>query len=67
MAISEELRELVVAFGNAKMRQGVCNQPGYTYESKAAIQESKEAFDKLCYELNELERYATNWHDHRCY
>jgi len=67
VAISEELRELVVAYGDAKLKQGLSRHPGFVSDPVAAHEESKRTFDKLCYELEELERYATNWHEHRCY
>ena len=66
MALSEDMRDLVCKFGQAKMRQGVCNQPGYTTESHTAIEASKEAYDKLCYEIEILELKGRHWDEHRC-
>lgn len=66
MAISEDMRDLVCKFGNAKMHQGAINQAS-AHDSFWAQEESRLTFEKLCYEIEELERYANNWHEHRCY
>lgn len=67
MAISEDMRELVVAYGNAKIQQGVCCQREYASKFTVATEESKAAFDKLCYEIEELELKARHWDEHRYY
>lgn len=67
MAISEELRELVVAFGNAKYKQGHHTPPNVNPDAYPGAKEAKATFDSLCAVLEELEKNATNWDEHRCW